>query len=228
MTVESEIRSRPSARPLYIVSDVARLSRTSPEKASRLLRGYSRAGRSYQPFLRTPDIGAPNEHVFTFDNLIELSLVVALRREAFSLRLIKEAYKVAEEEFGPYPFARQRVLVSGKDIFMEASECVRGEAEHLTALTKGKQRALRPVLEDYLTRVEWRNGWPVEWEPIDLVTLSPELVFGQPNVHGIRTEILRARFVAGEPLEFLAEDFGIALDEVEAAVRYELMLEAAA
>src|SRR5665648_592028 len=103
MTVESEIRSRPSARPLYIVSDVARFSRTSPEKASRLLRGYSRAGRSYQPFLRTPDIGAPTRHVFTFDGLIELSRGVALRRQAFSLRLMKEAYEVAQEQFGAYP-----------------------------------------------------------------------------------------------------------------------------
>ena len=228
MTVETKAVNRPSARPLYIASDLARLSQTTPAKARRWLCGYSVSGRDYQPFLRTPELTPTDQHVFTFDNLIELSLVSKLRKEGLSLPLVREAYKVAEREFGPYPFARRPVFVSGKDLFMKASDYVRAEAEHLATLTKGNQRALEPTLEAYLTRVEWENEWPVGWEPIDFVSLNPELAFGQPNVRGVRTEILRARFLAGETMEFLAEDFGLELDEVQAAVRYELILEAAA
>ncbi|GAB4254391.1 MAG: hypothetical protein Kow00129_15440 [Thermoleophilia bacterium] len=229
MTTYVDTATRPSAKPLYVVSDLARLSQAAPGKVKRWLCGYSAAGREYDAFLRAPELDSRGKRVFTFENLIEVSLVSALRRNTnLSLDRIKGAYRNAEAEFGPYPFARRRVFVSGSDIFMHASEYVEGEVEHLTALTRGSQRASERVLEQYLTHIDWVDEWPAEWHPVPRVRLNPEIAFGQPNVSGIRTETLGSRFLAGEPMEFIAEDFALSLDEVEAAVRYELLLEKAA
>ena len=48
-----------------------------------------------------------------------------------------------------------------------------------------------------------------------------------PQVHGIRTEIIRGRFEAEEAIGVIADDFGLTVDDVESALRYELWLKAA-
>lgn len=142
---------------------------------------------------------------------------------------MREAHRIAMAEFGEHPFARRDVFVSGKDLFMKASELVEGETEHLTALTQGGQRALEPVLRTYLTRIDWEEGWPVQWHPRDRVVLqNPEIAFGLPNVSGVRTEVIRGRFEADESVDFIADDFGLSQDDVQAALRYEFWLRSAA
>lgn len=56
---------------------------------------------------------------------------------------------------------------------------------------------------------------------------NPEIGFGMPQVHGIRTEIIRGRFEAEEAIGVIADDFGLTVDDVESALRYELWLKAA-
>src|SRR5660398_66610 len=209
MSAYTETKKRSSAKPIYIVSDVARFSRASTSKISRWLEGYAVSGHEYEPFLQTPPERCRDRPALTFENLIEVSLVTELRRRGISLQTIRQAHKIAGEEFGTYPFARRQIFVSGKDIFMEASEYVRKEAEHLATLTRGGQRASELILSKYLTQIDWRDGWPAEWHPWESVGLNPEAVFGLPSVKGVRTEILRNRFLANESAEFIAEDLSL-------------------
>lgn len=113
---------------------------------------------------------------------------------------------------------------------MRASEIVEGGPVHLTALTRGGQRALEPVLRRYLTHIEWEKGWPIEWQPREggVVVQNPEITFGLPNVRGVRTEVIRARFEAEESIDFIAGDFGLTDGDVQAALRYEFWLRPAA
>ena len=112
---------------------------------------------------------------------------------------------------------------------MKASERVAGGPDHLTALTKGGQRALEPVLKCYLTFVDWEDDWPAEWRPKEgVVRQNPQVVFGLPNVRGVRTEIIRARFEAPESIDFIADDYGLTTDDVQEALRYEFWLRPAA
>jgi uncharacterized protein (DUF433 family) len=72
-------------------------------------------------------------------------------------------------------------------------------------------------------------GWPVEWRPRDGVVIqNPEIAFGLPSVRGVRTEVIRARFEAEESVKFIADDFGVSPDDVQAALRYEFWLRPAA
>lgn len=218
---------RPSTKVLYIVSDVARYSGASEYQVRRWLTGYGPAGGA-ESFLQAAPERSRGKLVLTFENLIEVALVAALRAKNMSVQAIHKAHQEAEKEFGPYPFARYQVYASGKDIFIKASEFVRGQAEHLSTLTKGAQRAWEPVLHEYLAEIDWREGWPVEWRPFADIKLNPEIAFGLPNVAGIRTEAIRGRFMAKESVCDIADDFGLTAVQVEMAIRYELTLGRAA
>jgi uncharacterized protein (DUF433 family) len=220
--------SRPSARLLYIVSDAARYTQATEGQVRRWLVGYDRMGGGHESFLQAAPERSRDKLALTFDNLIEVALVAALRAKGMSIQAIRKAHQVAEQEFGPFPFAQYPVYSSGEDIFIAASEFVRGQAEHLSALTKGGRRAWEPVLHEYLAEIDWREGWPIEWGPYRGVKLNPEVSFGLPNVSGIRTEIIRGRFMADESVCDIADDFGLLTDQVETALRYELTLRQAA
>lgn len=228
MTQNISVATRHSAKPLYIVGDVARHSRASEGQVRRWLEGYVSAGGDREAFLQASSEWSRGKLTLSFENLIEVALVAALRTKGLSIQTIRAAHRVAEKEFGPYPFARRQVYKSGKDIFVEASEHAAGSAEHLTTLTKGGQRAWEPVLHEYLAEIDWRDGWPVEWRPYRCISLNPEIAFGLPNIGGIRTEIITSRFMANGSVASIADDFGLTLDEVETSLRYELALRQAA
>ncbi|MHB0980409.1 MAG: hypothetical protein ACYC5Q_10140 [Thermoleophilia bacterium] len=193
------METRPSARPLYPVPEASRYARAKSSNVRRWLSGYDVSRRHYPPLLEPPAQRPQGDLALSFENLIEIALVTALRGSGISLQTVREAHQIAMREFGEHPFARRDVFVSGTDIFMKASELVEGEVEHLTALTRGGQRAFEPVLRTYLSRIDWDNDWPVQWRPRDggVVLQNPEIVFGLPNVRGVRTEVIRARFEAG-------------------------------
>lgn len=228
MNTLSTGHTRASARPLYIVSDVARLSQASEGQVRRWLRGYATESSRYQPFLE-PSLGqSADKLTLSFENLIEVALVAALRKKGLTTQAIRRAHREAQREFGSHPFARYQVYNSGKDIFIEATEYVADSAEYLTTLTRGGQRAWEPVLRAYLTEIDWRDGWPVEWRPYPDIKLNPEVAFGLPNIAGVRTEIIKGRFMANESVCVIAEDFGLTVAEIETALRYELILGSAA
>ena len=54
------------------------------------------------------------------------------------------------------------------------------------------------------------------------VRIDPERRFGRPQVRGVETWVLRDRFVAGEHIAALCDDYDLSADEVEDALRYEL------
>jgi uncharacterized protein (DUF433 family) len=218
------MKTRPSSIPLYSLTDVARYARAQSHLVRRLYLGYREGDREHPPVLQSP-VGDPRQAPLAFDDLIETAVITALRSRGFSLQAARIAHRTAEEEVGDHPFARGDVLVAGRDIYMRAAE----HEEHLADLTKGGQRAFERVLAEYLHKIEWQDQWPVEWRPKgDIVRQNPEIEFGLPQVHGVRTEIIRGRFEADEPIDVIADDFGLSSDDVQNALRYEFWLRPAA
>ncbi len=222
------MKTRSSSIPLYSMTDVARYARAQSQLVRRLYRGYREGDRERPPLLRsTADAGraAP----LAFDDLIETAVIAALRSRGISLQAVRAAHRVAESEVGDHPFARKDILVAGADIFMRANEELGDGLDNLATLTRGGQRALKPVLTEYLHHIDWQDRWPVEWRPKGgVVRQNPEIEFGLPQIGGIRTEIIRGRFEAEEPIDAIADDFGLSADDVQHALRYELWLRPAA
>ena len=147
-----------------------------------------------------------------------------------SLQAIRVAHRVAKGDEPDHPFARRDIMI-GRQRGRHADE--RGiptdGSEQLASLTAGGQRALEKVLGGYLHQIDWQDKWPVEWRPKGgVVRQNPEVEFGLPQVCGVRTEIIRGRFEAEEPIGIIADDFGLTVDDVENALRYELWLRPAA
>jgi uncharacterized protein (DUF433 family) len=223
-----KVALRPSAKPLYSLPEASRYARANTSNVRRWFSGYELAGRRVSPLLQPPAERPLGELALSFENLIEIALITAIRAKGISLQTVREAQRIAAREFGEHPFAQRAVFVSGKDIFMRAAETAEDEG-HLTALTRGGQRALEPVLAQYLTHIEWEQGWPIQWRPREGGVLqNPEIVFGRPSIKGVRTEVIRGRFEAEESVEFISEDFGLSPGDVQAALRYEFWLRPAA
>lgn len=222
------MKTRPSSMPLYSLTDVARYSRAQSQLVRRLYHGY-RDGDVVRPPVLTAAGAAGNPAPLSFEDLIETALIAALRARRISLQAIREAHRIATNEVGEHAFACRDILVAGGDVFMRAGQAAERDGEQLAALTKGGQRALEPVLAEYLEIVDWQECWPAEWRPRrGVVRQNPEVEYGLPQVRGVRTEIIRGRFEADEPIEVIAADFGLDCAEVEHALRYELWLRPAA
>jgi uncharacterized protein (DUF433 family) len=222
------VKTRPSSIPLYSLSDVSRYARAQTQLVRRLYLGYTDDAKARPPLLQS-SIDSRQPAPLSFDDLIETAVVAALRSRGMSLQAIREAHRVAAAEEPDHPFARRGIMVAGCDIFMRVSEALGEDPDHLSALTKGGQRALKPVLAEYLHQIDWQDKWPVEWRPkAGEVRQNPEVEFGLPQVRGVRTEIIRGRFEAEEPINVIADDFGLTSDDVQHALRYELWLRPAA
>jgi uncharacterized protein (DUF433 family) len=99
-------------------------------------------------------------------------------------------------------------------------------------LTPGEQDWLRKLVSRRLERVELQADAPVRLYPSTrpagqdsprAVVLDPLIRFGRPTVagRGTPTDILFGRYQAGDSLALLGDDYGIPLEEIEEAIRYE-------
>jgi uncharacterized protein (DUF433 family) len=127
--------------------------------------------------------------------------------------------------------ASERILTDGKELFWEYQQRSAGEV-HLVNLSRGGQKAFPEAVMRYLREMEWgRDHFATRWWPgaapgEGVVVVDPRRAFGAPVVAGtgIRTEDVFSRFSAGESLEDLASDYGLSLDQIQAAVRLEVRL----
>ncbi len=227
-------RSQWSAVPLYTVSDAARYAHVPRPTLKNWASGYRVARKSYPALLLLPEEQPFEQTALSFENLIEAALVGHWRRRGIPLQRIRRAQTLALDEFGEHPFARQKVYVGGTDLFIEADRETAAEGgRSFTALTRQGQRTLGPTVTDYLQHIDWQTGegYAYQYRPPEghnVVKLNPKIEFGLPNVHRIRTETILHRFLAYESVEEIAEDFDLAVDEVEQGLRYEWALAKAA
>lgn len=234
MATATSIRDRIST-PLYTVSDAARFAHTPRQTLKNWAEGYDVNGRWYPPLLILPEEQPFDQTALSFENLIEAALVAHWRRRGVPLQRIRRAHFLALEELGDHPFARYReIFISGSDLFVRADQATEDEGGRtFTVLTKGGQRALAPVVQEYLEFIDWQTGegYAFQYRPPEgknVVRLNPTIEFGLPNVRRIRTEVLLQRFLADESVDEIAADFALHEDEVEQALRYEWALPRAA
>ena len=228
-----DIQSR-LATPLYTLGDAARYAHVARSTLKNWAEGYKVGRKRYSPLLRLPTEQPFDQTALSFENLIEAALVGHWRRRGIPLQRIRRAHVLALEELGDHPFTRNKIFVGGTDLFVEADRETEGEGGRLfTVLTREGQRALGPIVAEYLQFIDWQTGegYAYQYRPPEgrnVVKLNPEIEFGLPNVHRIRTETILQRFLAQESVHEIADDFDLGQDEVEQALRYEWALPKAA
>jgi uncharacterized protein (DUF433 family) len=120
---------------------------------------------------------------------------------------------------------RQELGTAGGDLFLD-------RYGQLINLSASGQLAMRRVFEAHLRRIEWGAlPFPVRLFPFVVaeatdsrpILIDPEISFGRPVVAGafISTQAILDRIDAGESVEDLARDYGLATGTIEGAVLFE-------
>lgn len=219
----------PRELPAYRIADAARFL----DVPSATLRSWV-AGRTYP---RQDGIGSFDRIIspadaegkrLSFYNLVEAHVLRALRTtHAVPLRHIRPAIAYAEKSLGI-----RRLLLS-PELHTAAGEIFIDHLGQLVNLSKSGQLYIKQILFAYLQRVERdRHAIPIRLYPFvnpasepesRVVVIDPLVSFGRPTVSGsgILTAVLVQRIDSGESVESLAEDYGLSVDQVNAAVLFE-------
>lgn len=163
----------------------------------------------------------------SFTNLIEAHVLRSLRTgHGIPLDSVRKALAYAERTLGIKELLVHEALrTHGGDLFLD-------QYGKLINLSASGQLAIRRVFEAHLQRVDWNSlrlpvrlypfvsDWASEPRPI---LIDPTISFGRPVVREafISTQAIADRIDAGELVEDVATDYGVAREVIESAVLYE-------
>lgn len=216
---------------IYGVPDAARLLRvTMPDSphfqipiSSRKLIYWIRSGLS-DPDLR--EIHG-NELLITFEDLISMRIVAALRASGFSFQTIYVTEKwLREVTRSRYPFATEKIW-AGTEIFTQFGEALLGASR----TTRG-QYAFDFIRESLVNvhDVEFgRNNLVSAWIPRTGIRIDPQIQFGAPCIDKTRitTETLWSMVNSGDSVANVAHWYDLDVEVVNNAVAWENALAAA-
>jgi uncharacterized protein (DUF433 family) len=221
--------------PAYPVTDAARYLHIPVGTLRSWLHGRyypTKEGKQYfQPLIQRPDANLPQ---ISFTNLVEAHVLRSIRQiHGVRLDKVRCALDYLDQQFQmPHPLARIEFQTDGVNLFVES-------VGRLVSVSQHGQLAMKAVLNNLLTRVEWNEQgiatrlFPTTRATADLaeveprrVAIDPRLSFGRPVVlgTGIPTIAIAERYEAGESPEAIADDLGCDISQVHDAIRFELGL----
>jgi uncharacterized protein (DUF433 family) len=162
-----------------------------------------------------------------FIGFAEAFVLSAFRRAGVPLQRIRPAVDILSREIGlEHALASEHLYTDGAEVLYDfASERSDEELLELVVARTG-QKQFSELVRDYLQRITYGgDGWASQLElPIydrARVTVDPHVAFGLPLVTagGARVEDLVDRFLAGDTIHAIADDFGVPVDQVEDVIR---------
>jgi len=128
-----------------------------------------------------------------------------------------------------YPLAHAHpfVDVSGRELVLQVQEEVGLDKRLYLVVIRSDQVVLTPPAEKFRQSVVFHNqDVVVRLHPvpgIKHVVIDPLRQFGEPVVRSVPTEVIAEQVRAGDRIEMIAELYELSSDQVEEAVRYELI-----
>lgn len=210
-------------RTLYSLSEAARILHIPPST----LRWWLEGRDDYPPVIRPESTGSTD---LTWGEFVEAGFLREYRSREVPLQRLRPVIDILREKFGvPYPLAHFKPFVGpGRQLLFEAQKVADIPAEDgLVMELVGGQFVLDGRIESFLERVDFSKDeteWAQRIHPSGRespVVIDPEFSFGYPTVRGIRTEVLAELVDAGEPPEVVADEYGLELPVLKAALAYE-------
>lgn len=212
-------------RAIYSYGDVDRLVGVHPGTARRWLEGYAREGRFYDPILRDQPFGSES---VTWGETVEARLLSEFRDMRVPLQRLRPAIVRLREEFGPYPLAHARPFldVAGRELVRNVQDAVGLDRPLQFVVVRNGQTMLTEATERFHSSVEYDDGVVgrliLDPRTPDVV-MDPARSFGQPAVRNVRTEVLSEDYRAGATRDELADLYDLTLEQVDNALRFELI-----
>jgi uncharacterized protein (DUF433 family) len=218
-------------RPTYVLPQVDRLLGLASGTARRWIEGYARSGKRYPPIVRPEATG---EEVVSWGEFVETRLLAEYRDRGASIFHMRAAVEQLRAQFNTrYPLAHARpyVDVAGRELVMKVQTEVGLDKKLELVVVRNNQIVLADETANFYRSVTFSDQQEVmEMRPvteIHEVVINPLRQFGEPVVRSVPTEVIGEQVRAGESIEAIAEIYELAREQVEAAVRYELVRSAA-
>lgn len=205
--------------PNYKIRDAARYAELSSQTVASW---HGRPGSNRKSTLSSKEKGG----ALSYLQLIEVAVVSAFRKTGVTLSKIRSAREYLGKELkAEYPFAEYRFKTDGKELWMDYAQLhTKGNDKTLLAPSLGGQLAWTDIIgklqefdyEDEGLAIRWRVAGPES-----SILIDPRVQFGAPAVDGVPTWIFKGRWEAGEPLDEIADDFGVPNSSVLDALHFE-------
>ena len=201
-------------------SDAARFLDIALQTFSRWARGYEKG----RPLLHVLARAGTREATVPFVAMAEAYVLDALKRAGVKPHKLRPALAKLQQEFGhEYVLVAPELATDGIDVLWDFSRTEAGAG--LIEASTG-QHVIREIVTDYLEYIiRAEDGFPAELRlrsclPSDVV-IDPHRAFGQPIFAGTRTRVaeVAAMMKAGEAPEVIADELGVALEDVRTATR---------
>jgi uncharacterized protein (DUF433 family) len=214
-------------RRIMTVREAARQLRIPPTTLVHWLEGGQRQGAWYGPVLREEPTGSSD---ITWGEMVEARYLRAYRQKNVSMQKLRPFIGHLRREFGvPYPLAHFKPYVDTRKRFLLE---IQNEVELPGSLAMvyeagSGQLVFNPRVMDFLERVDFSDTEAQEAERMhpagkeSPVLIDPKLSSGAATVRGVRTEVLAELADAQVPVEEIAEEFGLPVVDVKAALAYE-------
>jgi len=204
--------------PTYTVSEAARYAQAKPQTVGYWFRGSETSG----PALPRRNAG---ERLNYFE-AVEVAFVAVFRRFGVRLKNLRNARAYFQALLQTeYPFASQRFYTEGSRILREWGDLQ--ELSEFTEVVIGDEQgqlAWAGLLGEKFETFDYESGLALRWHVAGRsspVQIDPRISFGAPSVRGIPTWAMRGRKQAGESVEEICDDFGLADHEVIAGLEFE-------
>ena len=202
--------------PLYTVPEAAHLARVSPNTVRNWLYGMERQEALFK---------APPAPMVSFLQLIEIVVAAKFRKsERASLSRVRRAYANAKQYLQlEHPFAYEQLeVVGGHIVRILHTEATMASYQ---AMDEPTQWTLPGVVADVKQQIRYEHELAAQWFPVGKevpIVIDPRITSGRPTIQGRRVtvQIIHKRFLAGQNIDFIAQDFDIGNNVVEDAVRY--------
>jgi uncharacterized protein (DUF433 family) len=193
-------------------------------------RGSAGEDKQFRPVVKAAD---RRNRLLSFANLCELHVLSAIRRHhRVTLPKVRRSLDYVRDKLAsPRPLLDTQFQTNGIDLFV-------AHASQLLNVSKQGQQALRGEFERALARIERdANGAPIRLFPFTrshgaegaaVIVVDPRLSFGRPLLMhaGVKTDVIRSRFNAGDSIGEMARDYRVEPAAIEEALRFEQRLAA--
>jgi len=182
--------------------------------------------KSFTPLVRPASVPS---RALSFKNLCELHVLGVIRRHhGIRMPVVRKSLDYVEKHLHTKsPLVAEQFLTNGVDLFIE-------KATELLNVSRNGQLALRGQFADALARIQrGPNGSVVRLFPYSRIGTSsgaqpqaimvdPTIAFGRPVLvgAGVTTEVIKDRFLAGDSLSEMANDYRVSEDEIAEALRF--------
>ena len=162
----------------------------------------------------------------SYFQLIEVAFVATMRKEGMTLQKIRKAREYARQTFNSeYPFAQLKWKTEGTHLLLELKDIVGDkDMERLIAADLSGQIGWKPVMAERFKQFVYENEIALIWHVRGTdfpVKIDPRIAFGAPTVKGLPTWILKGRWLAGEIIEEIQDDFQIEPEYIKYALEFE-------